>query len=142
LVEALVPNLIGSSLVGGPYPSTANQTTTATPLGIGKRKKRVAHGTKCKQDQVPADQVIIELPPYRRPRNPLDLVVIEHIFGRLFEAFRLASQATRTGTSAGEDAQPSKRSQALSLKRMILPKYMLILLLFILSLTLIFILTT
>jgi hypothetical protein len=86
--------------------------------------------------------VIIELPPYRGPRSPLDLVVVEHIFGRLFEAFQLASQVARTGTSAGEDVQPSKRARALPLKRMIVPKYMMILFLFILLLTLIFILTT
>jgi hypothetical protein len=29
----------------------------------------------------------IELPPYRGPQNPLDLVAMEIIFGRLFEAF-------------------------------------------------------
>jgi hypothetical protein len=86
--------------------------------------------------------VIIELPPYRRPRSPLDLAAIEHIFGCLFEAFRLASQATKIGTSVGEDAHPSKRACVLPLKRMIVPKYRMILFLFILSLTLIFILTT
>jgi hypothetical protein len=74
--------------------------------------------------------VIIELPPYRRPRSPLDLVVVEHIFGRLFEAFRLASQAARTDTSAGGDAQPSKRARAPPLKNMIVPKYAIILLVY------------
>jgi hypothetical protein len=43
--------------------------------------------TKRKQDKVVADQVIIELPSYRGPRSPLDIVAVEHIFGRLFEAF-------------------------------------------------------
>jgi hypothetical protein len=38
----------------------------------------------------------IELPPYRGPRSPLDLVAIEIIFGRLSEAFRHASQAAGT----------------------------------------------
>jgi hypothetical protein len=93
-------------LAGESYPSTTDQTTTATPLGVGKRKRCVALGTKHKQDQAPADQVIIELPPYHRPQSPLDLVDVEHIFGRLFEAFRLTSQAARTGTSAGGYAQP------------------------------------
>jgi hypothetical protein len=49
--------------------------------------KCVVLKTKCKQDKAPADQVIIELPPYRRPRSPLDLVVVEHIFWCLFEDF-------------------------------------------------------
>jgi hypothetical protein len=117
-------------------------TTAAALSGGGQKKKRVMLGTKCKQDKALADSVIIELPPYRGPRSPLDLVTVEHIFGRLFEAFQLASQAARTVTSAGEDAQPSKRAQAPPLKRMIVPKYMMILFLFILSLTLTFILTT
>jgi hypothetical protein len=46
----------------------------------------------------------MELPPYLSPQNPLNLVVVEHIFGRLFEAFRQVSQAARTGTSAGDNA--------------------------------------
>jgi hypothetical protein len=79
--------------------------------------------------------VIIELCPYRGPRSPLDLVDVEHIFGCLFEAFRFASQAVRTDTSASEDAQSSKRTRAPTLKRMIVPKYTMILFLFILSLT-------
>jgi hypothetical protein len=43
----------------------------------------------------------IELPPYHRPRSPLDLVVVEIIFEHLFEAFQHASQAAGPGTSAG-----------------------------------------
>jgi hypothetical protein len=105
-----------------PHPSTVNQTITTAPLGSGHRRQHVALGTKRKQDEPPADQVIIELPPYHRPRSPLDLVVAEHIFGHLFEAFRHVSQATRTGTSTSDDAQSSKRSRALPLKRMIAPR--------------------
>jgi hypothetical protein len=58
------------------------------------------------------DQVMtqIELPPYRRPQRPLDLVTIEIIFGRLFEVFRRASQAAGNETSADDDTQPPKRT--------------------------------
>jgi hypothetical protein len=63
-------------------------------------------GTKRKQGQAPADQVTIELPPYHGPQSPLGLVAVDHIFGCLFKAFRLASQAARTGTSTSEDVQP------------------------------------
>jgi hypothetical protein len=52
----------------------------------------------------------------------LDLVVVEHIFRCLFEAIRRVSQAIRTGTSAGDDAQPSKTAQVPPLKMMIVPK--------------------
>jgi hypothetical protein len=86
-VETLTPNPIGSSVAEESRPLAANWTTIAAPSSIGKRKKRVALGTKCMQDQAPADQVIIELPPYHGPQSPLDLVAVEHIFGRLFEAF-------------------------------------------------------
>jgi hypothetical protein len=44
-------------------------------------------GTKRKHDKVANDQVIIELPPYRGPQSTLDIVVVEHIFGRLCKAF-------------------------------------------------------
>jgi hypothetical protein len=140
--ETVAPNLIRFSSTGESHPSTADQTTAAAPSGGGPRKKCVALGTKRKQDQAPADQVIIELPPYRRPRSSLDLVAVDHIFGRLFEAFRLVSQAAKTGTSADEVVQPLKRARAPPLKKMLVPKYIMILLLLILLLTLILILTT
>jgi hypothetical protein len=86
-VETLTPNPIGSSLVRESCPSTADQTTTITPSGGGQKKKCIALETKHKQNKAPADQVIIELPPYCGPQSPLDLVVVEHIFVCLFEAF-------------------------------------------------------
>jgi hypothetical protein len=85
-VEKLAPNPTSSSLAGESNPSAVDQTTTTAPPGGGQKKKRVVLGTKRKKDKTPADQVITELPPYRGPRSPLDLVVVEHIFGRLFEA--------------------------------------------------------
>jgi hypothetical protein len=102
-VETLAPNPIGSSSAGESRPSAADQTTTAAPSGGGQKKKHVALETKRKQDKAPADQVIIELPPYHGPRSPLVLVAVEHIFGFLFEAFQIAYQVARSGTSAGED---------------------------------------
>jgi hypothetical protein len=86
-VEALVPNPIGSNMAGEPHPSTADQNTIAAPSGIGPKNKRVTLGTKHKQDKAAADQTIIALPPYHGPQSPMDLVVVEHIFGLLFEAF-------------------------------------------------------
>jgi hypothetical protein len=91
MVETLAPNPIGSSSVGEFRPSAADRTNAAAPSGGGPRKKCVALRTKRKQGQAPVNQVTIELPPYRGPRSPLDLVAVDHIFGRLFEAFRLAS---------------------------------------------------
>jgi hypothetical protein len=48
----------------------------------------------------------IELPTYRGPHSPLDLIVVEIIFGRLFEVFQRISQTTGTDTLAGNDTQP------------------------------------
>jgi hypothetical protein len=87
LVETFAPDPIESSVAEKSLPSTTDQTTTIAPSGSGQKKKCVALGTKCKQDKPPAGQVIIELPPYRGPQSPLDLVDVEHIFGCLFEAF-------------------------------------------------------
>jgi hypothetical protein len=66
-VEALAPNPIGSSLPGESRPSADDRTTTTTPSGGDQKKRHVALGTKRKPDRVPADEVIIELPPYRGP---------------------------------------------------------------------------
>jgi hypothetical protein len=127
-VETLAPNLIGSNSAGETRSSAANQVASTAPSGGGQKKKRVMLGTKHKQDKVAADRVVIELLPYRGSRSPLDIVVVEHIFGRLLEAFRHISQAARTDTFVGDDAQPSKRARAPSLKRLLVPKYVITLL--------------
>jgi hypothetical protein len=127
-VETLAPNPIGSSSPGGTHPSAANRAASTAPLGSGQKKKGVVLGTKRKQAKTMTNQVIIELPPYCRPRSPLDIVTIEHIFGHLFEAFRHISQVARTGTSARDDAQPNKRARAPLLKKLLVPKYVITLL--------------
>jgi hypothetical protein len=87
LVETLVPIPIGSSSAGETHPSVVDRAASTAPSSGSQKKKHVMLGTKCKQDKATIDQVIIELPPYRGPRSPLDIVVVEHIFGCLFEAF-------------------------------------------------------
>jgi hypothetical protein len=69
------------------HPSAADQTTTTVSSGSGQQKKKlVVLVSKCYQ-HASSDQVITELPPYRGPRSPLDLIAVEFVFGRLFEAF-------------------------------------------------------
>jgi hypothetical protein len=49
----------------------------------------------------------IELPPYRGPCSPLDVVSIEIIFGHIFEVFRHITQAdAAVGMVADEDDKP------------------------------------
>jgi nitrogen fixation-related uncharacterized protein len=121
--ETLAPNLIGSSSAGETRPSAADQAVPTTPSSGGQKKKHVVLGTKRKHNKVADDQVIIELPPYHGPRSPLDIVTVEHIFGHLFEAFRHISQMARIDAPTGDDAQLSKRAQALSLRKLLVPKY-------------------
>jgi hypothetical protein len=102
--ETLAPNPIESSSAGGIRPSSVDQVVPTAPSSGGQKKKCVVLGTKCKHNKAANDQVIIELPPYREPRSPLDIVVVEHLFGRLFEAFRHIFQAMRIDAPAGDDA--------------------------------------
>jgi hypothetical protein len=121
--ETLTPNPIGSSSAGETRPSAADQVVPTAPSSGDQKKKHIVLETKRKHDKAVDDQVIIELPPYRGPRSLLDIVDVEHIFGCLFEAFRHISQASRTDTPAGDDIQSSKRAQAPSLKKLLVPKY-------------------
>jgi hypothetical protein len=87
LAETLAPNLIRSSSARETCPSAADQAVPTASSGDGQKKKRVVLGTKRKHNKPADDQVIIELPPYRGPQSPLDIVVVEHLFGRLFKDF-------------------------------------------------------
>jgi hypothetical protein len=71
-----------------------------------------------------ADQVMtqVELPPYRRPYSPLDLVAIEIILGCIFEAFQYISQAAVAGAAAIDDDKPLKRMGQPSLKEVLVPR--------------------
>jgi hypothetical protein len=106
--ELNAPNPTKSSMVGDVRSSAVGQIGSVS-LGSRQKKKTVLLASKRKRPIPLVDQVTthIELPPYRMRRSPLDLVTVEIIFGRLFEAFQLTSQATRTGASARDDAQPS-----------------------------------
>jgi hypothetical protein len=70
--------------------------------------------------------IYVELPPYRRLCSPLELVAVEIVFGRMFEAFRQASQARHAGAvpAPTNDAKPlQNRQHQVSLgKKMSAPK--------------------
>jgi hypothetical protein len=105
-------------------PSIADRVASTNPP-IGRRRcKRPPPVPKWKQALSSVDQVMtqIELPPYRGPHNPLDLIVVGIIFGHLFETFQRISQATGTGTSPGDDTQPQKKMRQPSLKKILVPR--------------------
>jgi hypothetical protein len=87
--EHVAPNPIDCNLLGQAHPSVVDCFKVTAPSASGQKRKCPPPSLKRKQSKPPADQVMtqIELPPYREPRSLLDLVTIEIIFGRLFEAF-------------------------------------------------------
>jgi hypothetical protein len=113
LVESITPGPIGSNAPVQTDPSAIDRAVLGAPSAGGPKWKRASTVPKSKQTKFLTDQVMIqiELPPYCRPRSPLDLVAIEIIFRRLFEAFRRTSQAIGTGSSAGGDTQPLKKKK-------------------------------
>jgi hypothetical protein len=89
LVESIAPGLIGSNAPVQTAPCTADQSALGTPSAGGHKRKHPPTVPKRKQTKTLTDQVMtqIELPPYRGPTSPLDLVAIEIVFVHLFEAF-------------------------------------------------------
>jgi hypothetical protein len=100
--EHVAPNPIDSNLLGKDHPLVVNQVEATTPLAGAQKRKCPPPTLKRKQSKPPADQVLtqIELPSYHRLRSPLNLDVVEIIFGQLFEVFRHASHAAGVGSSA------------------------------------------
>jgi hypothetical protein len=87
-IKPIAPNPTGPSMAGNTRSLVVGQIVTA-PSGSKQKKTHVPLATKHKQPIPSAGQMMthIELPPYRGPRSHLDLVAIEIVFGRLFEAF-------------------------------------------------------
>jgi hypothetical protein len=134
--KPIVPILIGSSLAERVRPSTINQLTTAAPLGSGQPKKKCLVLFSKRKQPTPSDQVRTELFPHHIPRSLLGLVVVKLVFGCLFEAFQRLTQAARTDTLAGADTQPAKRLRASPMRRMLMPRYVTILICTLLFVTL------
>jgi hypothetical protein len=99
--------------------STAcNLISSTIALSTGRRgRKHPPPATKRSRPIPQIDQVMtqVELPLYCGPCSPLDLVAIEIIFVRIFEAFRQISQAAA-------DDKPKKKVRRLSLKKMLAQK--------------------
>jgi hypothetical protein len=87
--EPIAPSQIRSDTPGQTDPSVADRAASTAPPMDGYRHKRPPPVPKWKQAFPSTDQVVIqiELPLYHEPHSPLDLVAIEIIIERLFEAF-------------------------------------------------------
>jgi hypothetical protein len=107
-------------------PPAADQPISAAPLSGGQKWKCIMLASKCKTT-TSSDQMITELPSYHGSRNRLNLVSVNLAFGRLFEAFQHISQAIKTDATARADTQPAKKPRAPSMKRILAPKYVMLL---------------
>jgi hypothetical protein len=126
LTEPITSNPIGSNMAAPVCPPATDQPVFAAPLSGGQKRKRIRLASKCKTT-ASSDQVITELPSYHGTRNQLNLVSVNLAFGRLFEAFQHISQAVRTDATAGADTQPAKKTWAPSMRRILVPKYVILL---------------
>jgi hypothetical protein len=87
--EPIAPNLIRSNAPKQANSSIADQVASIVPPISGCGRKRPATAIRQNQPLPLADHVMsqIELSLYHEPCSPLDLVVIDIIFGRQFKAF-------------------------------------------------------
>jgi hypothetical protein len=122
-----VPILIGFSMATQVHPSVTDQLMTTAPLGSGHLKKKCFMLVSKSKQPTSSDQVTTELFPHHAPRRSLGLVTARLVFWHLFEAFQHLAQAARTDTSAGIDTQPAKRFQAPVMRRMLVPRYIIVL---------------
>jgi hypothetical protein len=126
LIEPITSNPIGSNMVAPVRPPAADQPISAASLSGGQKRKRIRLASKRKTTTSSA-QVITEFPSSHGSHNRLNLVSVNLAFGRLFEAFQHISQAIRTDAMAGADTQPTKKTRAPSMRRILAPKYVMLL---------------
>jgi hypothetical protein len=125
LIEPITSNPIGSNMAAPVRPPAADQPVSAASLSGGQKRKRIRLASKCKTTT--SDQVITELPSSHGSRNRLNLVSVNLAFERLFEAFQHISQPIRTDATTRADIQPAKKTRAPSMRRILAPKYVMLL---------------
>jgi hypothetical protein len=126
LIEPISSIPIGSNMAVPVRPPAVDRTVSAGPLSGGQKQKRDRLASK-RKTTTSSDQVITKPPSYHGSHTRLTLVSINLVFGCLFEAFHHISQAIRTDATAGTDIQPAKKPRAPSMRKILAPKYMIIL---------------
>jgi hypothetical protein len=123
-VETIAPGPIGSNTPVQTDPTTSDRGALGAPSASGHKRKHPLTIPKHRQIKTSTVQVMtqIELPPYRGPKSPLDLVAIEMIFWCLFEVFQRTSQAVGARSSVGGDTQPLNKKRSLMLKSILTPR--------------------
>jgi hypothetical protein len=124
-VEPTAPGLISSLVLKQSKPFAADRVLAIVPPFGRHGRKSPPTAIKWSNPVPLANQVMthVELPPYRRPRSPLDLVAIEFIFRHIFEEFQQISQAAASGVMSANDNKPLKRFRWPSLKKALMSRY-------------------
>jgi hypothetical protein len=126
LIEPITSNPIGSNMAAPVCPPVVDRPVSAAPSSGGQKRKRIRLASK-RKITTSSDQVITELPSYYWSRNRSNLVSVNLVFGRLFEAFQHISQAIGTDATTGADTQPVKKTRAPSMRRILAPRYVMLL---------------
>jgi hypothetical protein len=125
-IEPITSNPIGSSMAAPVCPPTADQPVSTVPPSDGQKQKCIRLASK-RKITTSSNQVIIELHSCHLSCNRSNLVSVNLVFGCLFEAFQHISQGIGTDAMAGADIQPPKKTQAPSMRRILAPRYLMLL---------------
>jgi hypothetical protein len=125
IAEPTAPGLISSIVLKQSKPSVADRVLNIVPPSGRHGRKHPPPAIKWSNLVPLADQVMtqVELPPFRGPHSPLDLVAIEFIFRHIFEAFQQISQVVASGVMSANDNKPLKRFHQPSLKKVLMSRY-------------------
>jgi hypothetical protein len=123
-VESNALGPIGSGVPEKSKPFAVDWVLVVPPSGRCDRK-HPPPATKWSNPIPLVDQVMtqVELPSYRGPHSPLDLVSNEFIFGRIIKAFQQISQVVAGGATSANDNKPLKKFHWHSLKKVLVLKY-------------------
>jgi hypothetical protein len=121
LGEAITPGPIVADASEKPKPSATDQVSNVPPFGrCGQKRLHTVARRPHSSPQTKYVMTQVEHPPSHGPRSPLDLVAIEIIFGRIFEAFQQMSQAA----AAADDKPLQKRPRRIPLKKVLPSRYL------------------
>jgi hypothetical protein len=122
--EPISPDPIRSNTSEQADSSLTYRAASIVHPASGRGCKRPTTAIRQNQPLPSVDQVMsqIELPLYHGPRSPLDLIIVEIIFRRLFETFRHISQAATTDPSTYDKTRPQKKTLHSSLRKVLVPR--------------------
>jgi hypothetical protein len=125
-IEPITSKPIRSSMAAPVCPPAADQPVFAAPPSGGQKWKRIRLASK-RKITTSFDQVMTELHFCHLSCNRSNLVSVNLVFGRLFEAFQHISQGIGTDATAGADIQPPKKTREPTMRRILALRYLMLL---------------